>query len=66
MDLEKESWVFGHGFRKRELGFQPRFREKEGWVFGHGFREKERERERESWVFNQDSKREHSPSATFS
>ena len=34
MDLEKESWVFGHGFRKRELGFQPRFRER-ALTFSH-------------------------------
>ena len=28
MNLERESWDFGHGFRERE-----------SWVFSHGFRE---------------------------
>ena len=35
----RESWIFGHEFRKRE-----RERERESWDFNHGFRERERER----------------------
>ena len=27
-ERERESWVFGHGFRERELGFRPRLRER--------------------------------------
>ena len=36
-ERERESWVFGHRFRERELGFRPRLREREG---GLGFQPK--------------------------
>ena len=39
LERERESWVFGHGFREGGLSFWPKFRERESWVFGHEFRE---------------------------
>ena len=62
LERERESWVFGHGFRERErVGFA-----KESWVFGQGLEIEKvgfstMNLERESWNFGHGFRERESP-----